>query len=153
MVQTRSGSSPEKKENGILFNLQLKKNIPEQSYKKCVNVETWLPEKRDQTWNDSKNWLFSFNRGSSMNFKRHSDNVLIKCYSLHIVFKFGGCPLLTIDIFGSGWYIFLKSFVEIPGMLVHLFQIILNFFYVSQSVILLTFLLKLHKYWDIASSG
>ena len=38
-------------------------------------------------------------------------------------------------------------------MLVHLFQIILNFLYVCQSVIWLTFLLKLHKYCDISSSG
>ena len=37
--------------------------------------------------------------------------------------------------------------------MVHLFQIVLNFLYVCQSVIWLTFLLKLHKYWDISSSG
>ena len=38
-------------------------------------------------------------------------------------------------------------------MLVHLFKIILNFFYVCQSVSWLTSLLKLYKYRDISSSG
>ena len=38
-------------------------------------------------------------------------------------------------------------------MLVHLFQIILNFLYVCQSVIWLSFLLILHRYWHISSSG
>ena len=57
------------------------------------------------------------------------------------------------DISSSGSDIFLKFFGGIPRMLVHLFQIILNFLYVCQSVIWLTFLLKLHKYWDISSSG
>ena len=55
------------------------------------------------------------------------------------------------DISTSGRDIFLKFFGDIPGMLVHLFQIILIFLYVCQSVIWLTFLLKLHKYWDISS--
>ena len=50
------------------------------------------------------------------------------------------------NISSSGWDIFLKFFGDIPGMLVHLFQIILIFLYVCQSVIWLTFLLKLHKY-------
>ena len=38
-------------------------------------------------------------------------------------------------------------------MFVHLFQIILNFMYVCQSVSWLTSLLKLYKYRDISSSG
>ena len=42
------------------------------------------------------------------------------------------------DIYSSGFDIFLKFFGDIPGMLVHYFQIILNFLYVSQSVCLLT---------------
>ena len=46
-----------------------------------------------------------------------------------------------------------EIFGDINGMLVLLFQIILIFLYVSQSVIQLTFLLKLYKYWDISSSG
>ena len=49
------------------------------------------------------------------------------------------------DISSSGSDIFLKFFWGIPGMLVHLFQIILIFLFVCQSVIWLTFLLKLHK--------
>ena len=55
-------------------------------------------------------------------------------------------------IFGSGGDIFLKYFGDIPGMLVHYFQIILNFLYVSQSDSWLTSLLKLDKYRDISSS-
>ena len=38
-------------------------------------------------------------------------------------------------------------------MLTHKFQIILNFLYVCQSVICLTYLLILHKYRDNSSSG
>ena len=57
------------------------------------------------------------------------------------------------DISSSGWDIFLKFFGDISGMLVHYFQIILNFLYVCQSVSLLTSLLQLHKYRDISSSG
>ena len=57
------------------------------------------------------------------------------------------------DISSSGWDIFLKFFGDIPGMLVHHFQIILNFLYVSQSVSWLTSLLKIHKYRDLSSSG
>ena len=57
------------------------------------------------------------------------------------------------DISSSGWDIFLKFFGDIPGMLVHYFQIILNFLYVCQSVSWLTPLLKLDKYRDILSSG
>ena len=56
------------------------------------------------------------------------------------------------DISSSGWDIFLKFFGDIPGMLVHYFQIILNFLYVSQSDSWLTSLLKLDKYRDISSS-
>ena len=58
-----------------------------------------------------------------------------------------------LDIYSSGWDISLKFFGDIPGMLVHYFQIILNFLYVSQSVCLLTFILKLYKCRDIYSSG
>ena len=49
------------------------------------------------------------------------------------------------DIYSSRWDIFLKFFGDIPGMLVHYFQIILNFLYVSKSVCLLTSLPKLDK--------
>ena len=47
------------------------------------------------------------------------------------------------DISSSGWDIFLKFFGDIPGMLVHYFQIILNFLYVCKSISWLTFLWKL----------
>ena len=57
------------------------------------------------------------------------------------------------NISTSGRDIFLKFFGDIPGMLVHYFQIILNFLYVSQSVSWLTSLLKLHKYSNISTSG
>ena len=57
------------------------------------------------------------------------------------------------DISCSGWHIFLKLFGDIPLMLVHYFQIILNFLYICQSVSWLTSLLKLDKYRDISSSG
>ena len=56
------------------------------------------------------------------------------------------------DISSSGWDIFLKFFGDISGMLVHYFQIILNFLYVSQSVYLLASILKLDKCRDIYSS-
>ena len=42
---------------------------------------------------------------------------------------------------------------RIPGMFVHLLQIIMNFLCVCQSVIWLTFWLKSYKYTDISSSG
>ena len=55
--------------------------------------------------------------------------------------------LLKLDkyrhISGPEWDIFLKIFGDIPGMLLHHFQIILNFLYVCQSVSWLTSLLKL----------
>ena len=57
------------------------------------------------------------------------------------------------DISSSVWDIFLKFFWGIPGMFVHLFQIILKFMYVCQSVSCLTSLLKLYKYRDISCSG
>ena len=41
---------------------------------------------------------------------------------------------------------FLKLFGGIPGMFVDYFQIILNFFYVCQSISWLTPLLKIDKY-------
>ena len=53
------------------------------------------------------------------------------------------------DISGPEWDIFLKFFGDIPGMLLHHFQIILNFLCVCQSVSWLTSLLKLDKYRDI----
>ena len=56
------------------------------------------------------------------------------------------------DISGPEWDIFLKFFGDIPGMLLHHFQIILNFLYVSQSVLWLTSLPKLDKYSDIFCS-
>ena len=56
------------------------------------------------------------------------------------------------DISSSGWVISLKFFGGIPGMFVHLFQIILNFMYICQSVSWLTSLLQLHKYRDISTS-
>ena len=60
------------------------------------------------------------------------------------------------DISGPEWAILLNFFGDIPRMLLHHFQIILNFLYVCQSVSWLTSLLKLDKYrhisgpeWDI----
>ena len=47
----------------------------------------------------------------------------------------------------------MQLFGDIPGILVHYLKIILNFFYVSQSVCLLTSILKLYKCRDIYSSG
>ena len=58
-----------------------------------------------------------------------------------------------MDISCSGWDIFLKFFGDIPWMLVHYFQIILKFSYVSQSVCLLTSMLKLDKCRDISCFG
>ena len=49
------------------------------------------------------------------------------------------------DISSSVWDIFLKIFGGIPGMFLQLYQIILKFLYVCQSVIWLTSLMKLHK--------
>ena len=49
------------------------------------------------------------------------------------------------DISISGWYIFLKIFGDIPWMLLHHFQILLNFLYVCQFVSWLTSLLNLDK--------
>ena len=57
------------------------------------------------------------------------------------------------DISGSECAIFLNLFGDIPRMLLHHFQRILNFLYGCQSVSWLTFLLKLDKYRDISSSG
>ena len=57
------------------------------------------------------------------------------------------------DISSSKWNIFLKLFGDIPWILVHFFQIIVNFLYVCQSVSLLTSLLISDKYRDISSSG
>ena len=52
------------------------------------------------------------------------------------------------------WMRYLSEiFGDIPGMLVHYFQIILNFMYVCQSVSWNTSLLKLYKYRDTSSSG
>ena len=57
------------------------------------------------------------------------------------------------DISGPEWAIFLKFFGDIPRMVLHHFQIILNFLCVCQSVSWLTSLLKLDKCRDISSSG
>ena len=57
------------------------------------------------------------------------------------------------DISSSRWNIFLNFHGHIPGMLVHYFQIILNFLYVCQSVSWLNSSLKLYKYRDISSTG
>ena len=57
------------------------------------------------------------------------------------------------NIFGSEWDIFLKSFGDIPRMIVHYFWIILNLLYVCQSVSWLSSSLKLDKDKDISSSG
>ena len=57
------------------------------------------------------------------------------------------------EVSSSGVDIFLKMFLDIPKILVHWSQIILNFFYVCQSVSWLTFLLKLGQYRGIFSSG
>ena len=51
-----------------------------------------------------------------------------------------------IDNSSSGWDIFLKYFGGILAMFVHLYQIILKFLYVCQSVIWLILLLKWHKF-------
>ena len=56
------------------------------------------------------------------------------------------------DISGPEWAIFLKFFGDIPRMLLHHFQIILNFLYVCQCVSWLTSLLKLDKYRHISGS-
>ena len=53
----------------------------------------------------------------------------------------------------SRWYIFLKLFGDIPWILVHCFQKIVNFLYVCQSASWPTSLLILDKYRDISSSG
>ena len=57
------------------------------------------------------------------------------------------------DLSSSGWYIYLNFYGHNPGMLVHLFQIILNFLYICQSVSWLISLLKLVKYGDISIFG
>ena len=57
------------------------------------------------------------------------------------------------DISSSGWDIFLKFLEDNPGLLVHNFQIILNFLYFCQSVSWLTSLLKSDKCRDIGCSG
>ena len=57
------------------------------------------------------------------------------------------------DISSSGRDIFLIFSGDIPRINPHLFQIILNFLYVSQSDSWLTSLLKLDKYRDISSFG
>ena len=76
--------------------------------------------------------------------------------ALHLVLTvhMSVCEQLTklFNIFASGGHISLKSFGDIPRMIVHLFQIILNFLYVCQSVSWLTSLLRLGSYRDISSS-
>ena len=50
------------------------------------------------------------------------------------------------DISSSVWNIFLKFFWGISGMFLHLVQITLKILFVCHSVILLTYLLKFHKF-------
>ena len=57
------------------------------------------------------------------------------------------------DISSFWWHILLKIFGDIPDMFVHYFQMLTNFWYVCQSVSLLTFLLKLGQFWNISCSG
>ena len=57
------------------------------------------------------------------------------------------------DVSSFGWDIFLKFFEDLPGMMIHYFQMILNFLYVCLSVSWFTSLLKLNKYRVISSSG
>ena len=57
------------------------------------------------------------------------------------------------DISSSGWDIFLKVFGDILKMLVHWFQIILNFLYKCQSISWLTSLLRLEVFKGVSSSG
>ena len=54
------------------------------------------------------------------------------------------------DISSSAWDIFLNFFGDIPRMLLHHLQIILNFLYVCQSVSWLSSLMKLGQYRDIS---
>ena len=65
--------------------------------------------------------------------------------------------LLNLDkyrhISSFGWDILPNCFGDIPWMLVHYIQIILNILYVRQSVGWLISLLELYKYRDISSSG
>ena len=57
------------------------------------------------------------------------------------------------DISSSGWDILLKFFGDIPGMLVHYFQIILNFLYVCQSVSWLSWLQKYNIFGILMLNG
>ena len=57
------------------------------------------------------------------------------------------------NISSSVWYIFLNFYGHIPGMLVHMFQIILIFLNVCQSGSWLTSLMKSDKFRDISRSG
>ena len=58
-----------------------------------------------------------------------------------------------MDISSSGWDILLKLFGDIPGMLVHYFQRIVNIWYICQYFSWLTSLLKLDKCRNISRSG
>ena len=87
-------------------------------------------------------------------FGRHSwdDSALVQnnsrflvCLSVCSLPHFLTDIMLTVDISSFAWYIFQIFFGEIPWMLVHLLQMILNFMYVCQSVCLLTSLPKLIK--------
>ena len=98
---------------------------------------------------------------SFWNFFRHSWDVgtlfpnnseFNVCLSV-CLFAYSLTKIRQRHISGSGWDIFLKFFGDIPEMLVHCFQIILNFLNVCQSVSWLTFLQKIDKYRDISSSG
>ena len=56
------------------------------------------------------------------------------------------------DSSSFGWYTFLKSFGDIPGIFLQLFLTFSHFLYICQSISWLPFLLKSDKYRDISSS-
>ena len=58
-----------------------------------------------------------------------------------------------MDIPCSEWDIFLKFFVDIPGMFIHYFQIFENFLFPCESASWLTSLLKLYLYRNISCTG
>ena len=79
-------------------------------------------------------------------------NILYVCHSVSWLTSFLKLDKYK-DISSSIWDIFLKYFGDIPRIIVHYFQIILNILYVCHSVSLLNSLLKLNKYFDISSYG
>ena len=85
-------------------------------------------------------WRYSWDVGTLAT----NDSEFHVCLSV-CLFAYFLTKIRQRHISGSGWDIFLKFFGDIPGMLVHYFQIILNFMYVCQSVCLLTSSPKLDK--------